>query len=141
VERAKAPLSVTSDKEMSKRNEYVEPFTARELPLDGDYDGDTTYTGKALRHGCSNDIRALWTQTAVHVKQFIDREQALTAELLRHKLITRGASNDDNVRRGGNKTKLIAPKKERKKRAANANSASNAHNVHLVGTVLEFLAK
>jgi hypothetical protein len=140
AQRAKAPLSVTSDKEMSKRNVYSEEFDAKHLPLDGDYDGDVAVVnGIALKHGCSNDIRTSWANTGNEIKQFVGREQALTAELLRHKLITR--SNDDNTRRivGGKAKMISAGKKERKKRAISASSSSN-HNVHLVGTALEFLA-
>ena len=39
IQRAAAPASVTSDKDMSERNVYCDPYTAEALPLDGDYDG------------------------------------------------------------------------------------------------------
>lgn len=39
VQRAAAPPSVTSDRDMSERNVYCDPFTADLLPLDGDFEG------------------------------------------------------------------------------------------------------
>lgn len=39
VQRAAAPPSVTSDRDMSDRNVYCDPYTSELLPLDGDYDG------------------------------------------------------------------------------------------------------
>ena len=135
AERAKAPLSVTSDKEMSKRNVYSEEYTDRVLPLDGDYDGEKTFVGKALRHGCSNDIRACWAATATKCKMYKDRERELTAELLRHKLITRVGHED--FKPAASSRIIKSSKPARKKRATN--SGSNLQNAHLIGTDLEFL--
>jgi hypothetical protein len=36
---------------------YHDEFNSVSLPLDGDYDGQETYKGKAYKHGCTNDVR------------------------------------------------------------------------------------
>jgi hypothetical protein len=36
---------------------YHEEFSSDTLPLDGDFDGETVFVGRALRHGCTNDVR------------------------------------------------------------------------------------
>ena len=69
ADRQVQSLSVTSDQESSlraggvaghaqkKAKEYHDVFTGGWLPLDGDFDGDEVSKGKALRHGCTNDVR------------------------------------------------------------------------------------
>lgn len=87
-QRSTAPLSVSSDKELSDRNIYHEPFTETILPLDGTFIGETMVSKSAKRHGCSNDIRKSWESTILEVKKFRsddDIEQAL----LRLGLITK----------------------------------------------------
>jgi hypothetical protein len=42
-QRASAPLSVTSNKELSSKNVYYYEFKDKSIPLDGDFADDNTY--------------------------------------------------------------------------------------------------
>ena len=84
--RARAPPSVSSMRDLSKRNEYIHEFSDTLLPLDGDYDGVDIFVGPAYKHGCTNDIRQKWFETADTLKRFRS-EADLHAEMKRLKLI------------------------------------------------------
>jgi len=128
-ERASAPLSVTSEVEMSDKNVYRDRFDHGVLPLDGDFDGDVPYTGPALRHGVPNDVRALWKETAVKAKQFADAS-SLRQELVRCKLLSSVGVLSKTV------VKVKQKKaKERKKRKAR--ETGRVFNSHLQGSALE----
>ena len=86
--RSKPPLSVTSDKELSDKNVYFQPFTNEYIPLDRPYDGPSVSGKVAKRHGCSLDVRKLWTDTIIDMKRFRSDED-LEKELIQSKLITK----------------------------------------------------
>jgi hypothetical protein len=44
--RARAPLSVSSIKDLTDRNIYIDDFDSHKIPLDGDYDGVDEYAGR-----------------------------------------------------------------------------------------------
>ena len=133
AERASAPLSVTSDVELSDKNVYRDRFDHSVLPLDGDYDGEAAFTGPALRHGVTNDVRALWRDTAAKAKEFRDGP-SLRHELVRCKLLsTIGLQTN-----GAAKTREKKPK-ERKKRKAR--DTGRVFNSHLQGSALDLAMK
>ena len=94
-ERAKPPLTVSSveSHDVKGRNIYCKKFDESTIPLDGDFDGIETFTGKALKHGCSNDLRDMWKRTAEQLQPFMSEtgkfDAALENELIRLKLLTR----------------------------------------------------
>jgi hypothetical protein len=61
--RAQAPLSVTMNQDLSKKNVYIHEFTDSLLPLDGEYNGQEIYQGVAYRHGCTTDVKDLWASS------------------------------------------------------------------------------
>jgi hypothetical protein len=97
--------SVTSDQESSlraggvaghaqkKAKEYHDVFNEGLLPLDGDFDGEeASKGGKVLRHGCTNDVRQCWADTAADLKRLAGEDKALEAELKRLNLITKSGT-------------------------------------------------
>lgn len=124
--RAKAPLSVTSVQNLSKRNEYINEFTEVSLPLDGDYDGTEQYSGVAYKYGCTNDIRDKWGSTADTMKRFRN-ETDLHMEMKRLKLISHVGTVMSvlNVRRDDSKGKD-------RKRVKRRNLKTT--NLHLMGS-------
>lgn len=129
AERATAPLSVTSDMELSDRNVYRDLYDSSTLPLDGDYDGETLYVGPALRHGVGNDIRNLWKQTLDKAKEFKEGD-SLRLELVKCKLLSSVGTQQKSL------LKLKEKKgKERKKRKAR--DTGRVFNAHLKGSALD----
>mmetsp|Transcript_32339 Transcript_32339/g.32962 ORF Transcript_32339/g.32962 Transcript_32339/m.32962 type:complete len:282 (-) Transcript_32339:264-1109(-) len=126
-ERARAPTSVSSVEDLSDRNEYVEDFTDNKLPLDGEFDGESEYVGRALKHGCTNDIREKWKLTNEAMKSFRD-EKALEMELLRLNLLTKLGTTSTK------KKTIIDTSKRLKKRAKR--TSTKITNTHLKGTVI-----
>ena len=140
--QAQVALSVTSDPESTLRGSAIggtkkvktfhDPFSADTLPLDGDFDGEEALgvsEGKALRHGCTNDVRQCWLETAEHVKRLTGDEKALESELKRLALISRASTAVVRTR-----TAKAAKTKDRKKRANTRTFV--AANTHLAGTEL-----
>lgn len=99
-QRARAPASVTLDKELSDRNEYILPFNKDSLPLDGDFEDQESFNGKILKHGATNDIRKLWGETAEDIESFRNDELALIDELYQQKHILYSRSNLVTARTG-----------------------------------------
>lgn len=124
AERATAPLSVTSDMEMSDRNIYRDVFDNTLLPLDGDYDGEIAFVGQAVRHGVTNDVRALWKQTLDAAKHFNDAD-SLRKELIKCNLLS---SNAGSVARA-----VVRPKekKQRERKKRKARDTGRVYNAHL----------
>lgn len=148
TQRSTAPPSVTLEKDLSDRNKYYNPFTPKQLPLDGDFDGDQEFVGVALKHGCTNDVKECWKKTAENLKKFIGNEEALPEELLALNLISRplSAASLEAKRRqqlrdrnGANGKKV---KKERvKRKPRDISMAGYGANAHLRGTRLEQILK
>jgi hypothetical protein len=78
--------------------------------LDGDYDGSTTTTERAKRHGCSNDIRKLWQDSLLSAKKFRS-DNELEDEMIKLGLISSRAPPDVPM-----KPKEKAEKKKKWKR-------------------------
>jgi hypothetical protein len=133
--RSKAHSSVTSDKELSARNNYHDPFNSNTLPLDGDYDGSEVFTGKGYKHGCTNDVRDMWNNTAASLKQDVTTEERLFEELTRLNLLSKRTHGPGLYRkRGSNQRLKVNEKKQRKQRQVNS---ASQHNVHLIGSNLD----
>lgn len=99
-QRARAPASVTMDKDLSDRNEYILPFTKSSLPLDGDFEDPNPYSGPILKHGATNDVRQLWRDTAVDIEKFRNDEMQLVDELFKQKHIFYDRQGLINARSG-----------------------------------------
>lgn len=160
-QRARPPASVTMDKEMSDRNEYILPFAKDKLPLDGDFednilplakdkttlDGDfedkPTFSGPALKHGATNDVRKLWQDTVVDLDRFQGDDLQLVDELFQQKHILYGRSELINAKsgrggssRGGGRGRGRGAGGVSKKFMATSGS-----NAHLQGSVMEKIAR
>ena len=123
--RAQAPKSVTSIKDLSERNEYILTFDDVGLPLDREFDGEEEYQGVAYKHGCTNDIRGMWAETAALVPS---DENELQQKLLSVRLISRAAQKIARpVVRGGEKDKRKKPRKQKQREV-------HYTNLHLQGT-------
>ena len=105
--------------------------------MDGDYDGDEPFVGKGLKHGCTNDIREMWHNTAtectIPLGPYTDNlqfERNLEAELIRLGLLTRPGSALTTKAKGqqSNKQKRMKVKKPHK--------WTRESNTHLEGTAL-----
>lgn len=85
-QRARAPASVTLDKDMSDKNDYTLPYTKDILPLDGDFEDDSTFSGRILKHGSTNDIRQLWRLTGKDLAdgEYLNNELKLLDTLKDH---------------------------------------------------------
>mmetsp|Transcript_106948 Transcript_106948/g.209641 ORF Transcript_106948/g.209641 Transcript_106948/m.209641 type:complete len:407 (+) Transcript_106948:52-1272(+) len=137
IQRAAAPASVTSDKDMSERNVYCDPYTAEALPLDGDYDGAEEYTGPAYRHGCSTDVKQAWECTSGELAQFHGDGDALRKELISRNLLSRHAVSTSAHAPKRRTEKVKARRKTSTRPRANANSSNFGINAHIKGTELE----
>lgn len=126
-ERARAPLSVSSVEDLSTTNEYLDVFSDRQLPLDGDFDGDVIWQGRPKKHGCTNDLRERWKETLEHLKPFSD-DISLEKELLRLNLIAKHGLSS-SVKKF-HTTELKRPKKRARR------APSRITNVHLKGTAI-----
>lgn len=133
--RARAPLSVTSAQDLSDRNEYVDIFDEKTLPLDSELELDDdvdTFSGCCFKHGCTNDIRDLWNGTWEQVKRFHGKEKELQQELLKLNLISCIDNNSLSVKR--RTTETDEEKKANKKRMRKRELKIT--NTHLKGTVI-----
>lgn len=138
TQRSVAPTSVTSDREMSDRNVYIDPFNAETLPLDGDFEGSDTYNGVAVRHGCTLDIKTCWSKTLESLQPFHGEDTALHRELVTLNLISRPLSTAQQNKRKIEK-KEKTKRKPRKKQVTAVNRGGSVYgmNTHLKGTGLE----
>ena len=156
LDRQTAPLSVSSERDMSDKNVYRDEYTASILPLDGDFEtpedlnsnGNGTFTGGAYRHGCANNIRALWTDSAADVKKIISRANnpnanaiALRKHLVDLKLISQATSTEAGVNARKTLQKVRDREKVRKKRKYSERSGTKSFNDHLKGSHLEQVMK
>lgn len=137
-QRSAAPPSVTLDKPLSDKNVYHIQYTAKELPLDGDFDGTEAYTGPIYKHGCTNDLKELWRKTADDLKSFEKDDAALHRELVRLNLLSKSLTTvEAGSSRRTNKGK-VKKRQTRKPRAGNSTAGTNPH---LRGTQLERVLK
>ena len=126
-ERARAPSSVSSVDNLSDRNEYMDEFSKRKLPLDGEFDGESTFIGRAVKHGCTNDLRDKWAQTKEAMIPFRD-EKSLEKQLLALNLLTKLGTSSVK------KHSLVDTSKRPKKRAKRI--STKITNTHLKGTAI-----
>ena len=136
-QRAAAPFSVTSDKELSDKNVYIYEFNEKKLPLDGEYDGEIVFGGRAVRHGTTNDIRKAWFDTMEQINtEFKEKfdDATLDKELVRLDLISKPGTA---LKRVIATRKETTNKKVRKQRV----STSGTSNTHLIGTLIERVAE
>ena len=163
-----APTSVTLEKELPinlTRHSYVCPFTSRVLPLDGAYEGNLVinreqpgepipYTCTAVRHGCTNDIKALWAQTVEYLKPFQltttnnnnnDGIRLLNNELVRLNLINRSVTTTNSSSNSAKRNAPIETEARKRRKLKKSQAAMDAitvgHNTHLVGTELGNILK
>eukprot|EP01034_Spumella_vulgaris_P024841 gene24841-31229_t len=153
-QRSTAPTSVTSDRDLSDKNVYCDVFNSHLLPLDGDFEGTSSssgaggveeqkegdkvvFTGPAFRHGCTNDVKELWSHSYEQgLKQFITDESMLERELTTLKLLSSTHATDANVTK--KREKVVKKRKVSVRRATvSNNSTSFGVNAHLRGTGLE----
>lgn len=132
-ERAKAPLSVSSieSHDLRGKNKYYLDFTDKTLPLDREFDGTEAFSGRALKHGCTNDIRDLWIHSFETAQPFLTDQTRLQDELIRLKLLTRPGSDIATKSKGSGE-----PKQKRMKKAERQNRFNRQTNTHLIGTEL-----
>jgi predicted transcriptional regulator len=158
LERQTAPLSVSSERDMSEKNVYRDDFEADSLPLDGDYEGrpegagegsgsssssssssssDGKYTGGAYRHGCANSIRAVWADTTNDLKKVVSRANdpnsnaiALRKQLVELKLISHVTSTEGGVKAKNTLQKARNRDNVKKKRKLSDRSSSKSFNDH-----------
>jgi hypothetical protein len=158
LDRQTAPLSVTSEREMSEKNVYRDDFDERVLPLDGDYEGnmpggegedeDGVYTGGAYRHGCANNIRGVWGETLPDLKKIVSRANnpnsnaiALRKELVALKLVSNQASTEAGVNAKKSLQRARSRDKVKKKRKYSERAGTKSFNEHLKGSALEQVMK
>ena len=156
LDRQTAPLSVSSERDMSDKNVYRDEFDTITLPLDGDFEGQDDgngsnngkYDGGAYRHGCANNIRAVWADTATDLKKVISRANdpnanaaALRKELVHLKLISSGTSVEAGLNARKTLQKARNRDKVRKKRKYSERSGTKSFNDHLKGSHLEEVMK
>jgi hypothetical protein len=162
TQKSTAPLSVTLDKEMSADNIYTQSYSATSLPLDGDFDMGTNHTPassssssstatknvlkvKAIKHGCTNDIKELWRKTYEEIKPFLgdtENDYQLQQELVKHGLIKSTMLSSASERK--NKVGVKKEKKKRqvrKQREFHISGDSLGVNAHLKGTAIEKILK
>ena len=141
--RAKPPLSVSSlvDHDQRGLNKYLKKFTENIIPLDGDYDGDEAFVGTALKHGCTNDLRALWGKTASEMETLglsTDRRQFeinLEDKLIKLGLLTRSGSAI------ATKAKTVIQEKQKRLKSKKTYTFHRQSNTHLDGTSLGLALK
>ena len=140
--RAQAPLSVSSEKDMSILNVYIDKFDETRVPLDGtleiedDEEEEDTAGGEgremvAYKHGCTNDIRKLWSETIENMRHLVD-DSSVEKELIALGLIPPIEKSSGSSRPAAEGSK-DAPKQKRM-RVSGANSRKKMLNTHLEGT-------
>lgn len=147
---AKAPPTVTLDKDLPSKNVYAIPYTAESMPLDGDFQGAQKtdengnefvdgYVGPAYRHGVTTDIKECWKKTAAGVRAFKGDEVALRQELVHLGLVSQSFSRKENT---ANKRQKTGPKrKAARRRPSHYHEGTFGVNAHIWGTDLEKVLK
>jgi hypothetical protein len=138
-ERARAPLSVSSltTHDLRGKNVYYLDFTDKCIPLDREFDGMEPFTGKALKHGCTNDIRDLWKKSQEVAFPLLSDQVRLQDELIRLKLLTRPGSEIATKSKIGDGE----PKQKRMKTTQKQSRFNRQTNTHLIGTELGAVLK
>ena len=110
------------------------------IPLDGDYDGNEIITSKALKHGCTNDVRQLWKETADDLTAFradtYKFDSLLQDELIRIKLLTRPGT--EIIQKQDN---IVTNNKLKRVKSISNRKWTRISNTHLVGTELGGMLK
>jgi hypothetical protein len=123
--RAERPLGATSLKEMHSANEYCDRFDAGALTVNEDrLDCGGRPRFGLCRHGASNDVRALWLETAAETP--VDHAQ------LERKLVE--AKLNAKISRKSNKRPGRKQEDEAKKKRRVNSRFQRLTNTHLVGT-------
>lgn len=128
--RAERPLSVSSTREMHSGNEYVDPFDEARLSVVPALESPPSAGVVLFKHGCTNDVREAWLETAAHTPADPD---ALSKALLAANL---GGSGERRVpkrasRKSHDKDAAAQPKKRRYNRTYH-----KITNTHLEGTAI-----
>jgi hypothetical protein len=124
--RAVAPLSVSSEKEMSSMNVYIEKFDEGVLPLDDVFNCTEEMSTSAWKHGCTNDLRQLWSQTIDEMRHLNDNA-AVEKELVALGIIT--IQESDNAGVVSSKSTVSLEPKQKRMRVS-----KKQLNTHLEGT-------
>ncbi|KAG5175688.1 hypothetical protein JKP88DRAFT_256808 [Tribonema minus] len=151
--RAAVPESVATDRDLSDRNVYAQPFGPEDLTLPlqtaplpyaaaaaaGPGAPSGVYQGPAVRHGCSQRVRALWHETLQQVPK--DDDAALHQMLFQAGLVTSAATGQQ--RRPKRFAQLTPEQREsqrskQKRRIAVVKNAKLT-NDHLDGTAIGIL--
>ena len=129
--RAQRPLSASSLREMHSSNVYVSEYDAQTVPLgvdeedEDDSDDEYPVHVSLAKHGCTNDVRALWLETA---------EQTPTdRSLLQRKLAEADLQHGSLQRRPRGKKRKEEEEAKKKRRRVNPKFAKLT-NTHLAGT-------
>lgn len=134
----KMSSSVIGDAEPTSRHGFLDEFTETVLPLDADYEGKEAYNGPIYKHGCTNDIRQYWNESAIEMRKNVSGEEALMEELLKYKLISRPEMTlHMQQQKHGLKRNAKDDAKKSRKKTVRSSSANNYHNAHLKGSELE----
>lgn len=123
--RSAPPLSVSSEKEMSVHNVYVEKFDESHLPLDEAFGGAEECSGTAFKHGCTNDVRRLWAESLDGMRHAYDDAS------VERELIAAGLIAPPERPMVGDATRPAAKSEPKQKRMR---ISKNVHNTHLQGT-------
>jgi hypothetical protein len=132
-ERGTPPLTVSSIRERAlKQKTFAKVFNDCTIPLDADYTSSGPSTGGAIKHGCTNDIRALWESTVEKTEGYkhIRADHALTEELISLNLITRPGTSASSSQGHKRVTKQKRPTVRAKRKTGKVS------NTHLDGTAL-----
>lgn len=132
LQRSKAPPSVTSDRDLSSKNQYFHVFDAKMLPLDSPFDGTEAYEGVAYRHGCSIDVKDLWNRAGER-KDFKDNvgdREKLHGKLKSLNIVSKDLLKKEEVAVAAS----TGGKKRKKTFRANEERGGFANNSHLMGT-------
>jgi hypothetical protein len=123
---AQAPLSVTINKPLSKRNKYCDEFNSDLLPINSSREEKLgEFCGALYRHGCTNDVRKKWADTLIGFP--VDRHE-LEKKMVASKLLDTVSTR----KKRPNFTHGDAQNKRPRKRRAN----TKVTNTHLVGTAI-----
>ena len=124
--RSVAPLSVSSEKEMSSQNVYIEKFDEERLPIDAPFQCEDEVEHRAYKHGCTNDIRSIWAVTIEGMRNLID-DHAIEKELVSLGLI----APPERVTERTKESKDVGKQEPKQKRMR---LSKKQLNTHLVGT-------
>lgn len=128
--RAQRPLSSSSLRDMHSSNSYMSEYDATTVPLgvdeeeEGSDDEEYPVHVSLAKHGCTNDVRALWLETA---------EQTPTDRSLLLRLLAEADLQHGSAQRRPRGKKRKEEETKKKRRRINPKFA-RLTNTHLAGT-------